>query len=109
MRIVLGRLPGENRYQRSNIEVAQGDGEKRVSAVSKAPVCRGRRARVGHPAEYHAMENVAEPAMDYAPHFLLYNRTVNPWGRDRELPQLAKETFREWYLANRSEQSNVQH
>jgi L-lactate dehydrogenase complex protein LldF len=62
----------------------------------------------GHPAEYHAMENVAQPAMDYAPHFLLYNRTWNPWGRDRELPQLAKETFREWYLANRSEHANVQ-
>src|SRR5882762_679739 len=62
----------------------------------------------GHPAEYHAMENVAGPAMHYAPHFLLYNRTWNPWGRDRELPQLAKETFREWYLANRSEHGNVQ-
>jgi L-lactate dehydrogenase complex protein LldF len=62
----------------------------------------------GNPAEYRAMENVAQPAMDYAPHFLLYNRTVNPWGRDRELPQLAKETFREWYLANRSEHANVQ-
>jgi len=62
----------------------------------------------GHPAEYHAMENVAQPAMDYAPHFLLYNRTWNPWGRDRELPQLAKQTFREWYLAHRSEHANIQ-
>src|ERR1700689_1240677 len=46
MRIVFGRLPGENRYQRSNIEVAPRDGEKRVFAVSKGPVFRGCRARV---------------------------------------------------------------
>jgi L-lactate dehydrogenase complex protein LldF len=63
---------------------------------------------LGHPEEYHAIEKVAEPAMDYAPHFLLYNRSLNPWGRDRELPQIAKQTFREWYLANRSNHANVQ-
>jgi L-lactate dehydrogenase complex protein LldF len=40
--------------------------------------------------------------MEYAPDFLLYNKALNPWGRDRELPQLAKQSFREWYLANRS-------
>jgi L-lactate dehydrogenase complex protein LldF len=62
----------------------------------------------GHPAEYHAIEAVAGPAMDYSPHFLLYNRSLNPWVRDRELPQLSKQTFREWYLANRSEHANVQ-
>jgi L-lactate dehydrogenase complex protein LldF len=63
---------------------------------------------LGHPEEYYAMEKVAEPVMDFAPHFLLYNRSLNPWGRDRELPQIAKQTFREWYLANRSEDANVQ-
>ena len=62
----------------------------------------------GHPDEYHAVEKVVEPAMAHSPHFLLYNRSLNPWGRDRELPQLAKQTFREWYLANRSEDGNVQ-
>ena len=62
----------------------------------------------GHPEEYHVIEKVAEPALDYAPHFLLYNRSLNPWGRDRELPQLAKQTFREWYLANRSKHAKVQ-
>jgi len=61
----------------------------------------------GHPAEYHVAEKAAEPAMSYTPHFLLYNRSLNPWVRDRELPQVAKKTFREWYLANRSEHANV--
>ena len=62
----------------------------------------------GHPDEYHAVEKVAEPAMAHSPHFLLYNRSLNPWGRDRELPQLAKQTFREWYLANRRKHADLQ-
>jgi L-lactate dehydrogenase complex protein LldF len=56
----------------------------------------------GHPEEFRLIEELGAPALDYAPHFLLYNRTLNPWGRDRELPEPAKQTFREWYLANRS-------
>jgi L-lactate dehydrogenase complex protein LldF len=32
----------------------------------------------GHPEEYHVIEKVAEPAMDHAPRFLLYNRFLNP-------------------------------
>jgi L-lactate dehydrogenase complex protein LldF len=56
-----------------------------------------------HPEEYRALTKLAGPAMEYAPDFLLYNKALNPWGRDRELPKLAKQSFREWYLANRSE------
>jgi L-lactate dehydrogenase complex protein LldF len=62
---------------------------------------------LGHPEEYHAIEKVAGPAMDYAPHFLLYNRSLNPWGRSRELLEIGKQTFRDWYLANRSEDADV--
>jgi L-lactate dehydrogenase complex protein LldF len=62
----------------------------------------------GHPEEYHAVTTVAEPAVDVAPHFLLYNKSLNPWGRDREMPQLAKQNFRDWYLANRSKHANGQ-
>jgi L-lactate dehydrogenase complex protein LldF len=62
----------------------------------------------GHPEEYHAIEKIAEPAMDFAPHFLLYNRSLNPWGRNRELPQMARQTFRDWYLANRSEHADIE-
>ena len=61
-----------------------------------------------HPEEYQVVKQAAEPAMSYAPHFLLYNRTLNPWVRDRELPQPAKKTFRDWYLENRSKDGNVQ-
>ncbi len=60
----------------------------------------------GHPEEYHALTKLAEPALSYAPDFLLYNKELNPWGRDRELPELAKETFRDWYVANRRNHGN---
>src|ERR1700739_4904088 len=55
-----------------------------------------------HPEEYRALTKLARPAIAYAPEFLLYNKALNPWGRDREVPQIAKQSFREWYLANRS-------
>jgi L-lactate dehydrogenase complex protein LldF len=54
-----------------------------------------------HPGEYQALQKAAAPALNHAPHFLLYNQTLNPWGRERDIPQLAKQTFREWYLAHR--------
>jgi L-lactate dehydrogenase complex protein LldF len=60
-----------------------------------------------HPEEYHVLQELVGPAINYAPHFLLYNRFLNPWGRDRELPQAAKKTFREWYLENRSKHADV--
>ena len=62
----------------------------------------------GHPEEYNAVTTVAEQAVDVAPHFLLYIKSLNPWGRDREMPQLAKQNFRDWYLANRSKHANGQ-
>ena len=60
----------------------------------------------GHPGEYHALQRTAAPALHHAPHFLLYNQTLNPWGRERDIPQLAKQTFREWYLAHRRNNGN---
>lgn len=58
----------------------------------------------GHPQEYHAISKTAGPGVEFAPHFLLYNSKLNPWARDREVPRLAAQTFREWYLANRKDQ-----
>ena len=56
-----------------------------------------------HPEEFHRVEKAAGPMLDHTPHFLMYNRSLNPWGRDRELPDPAKQSFREWYVANRRE------
>jgi L-lactate dehydrogenase complex protein LldF len=61
----------------------------------------------GHPEEYHAMGKAARTAMKFAPEFLLYNKALNPWGRDRELPELAQQSFRDWYVANRRNDGNA--
>lgn len=58
-----------------------------------------------HPEEFHAVESAAGPVLDHTPHFLLYNRSLNPWARDRELPEIPEQTFRRWYVANRKEKN----
>jgi L-lactate dehydrogenase complex protein LldF len=60
------------------------------------------------PEEFHAVEKAAGPVLDHTPHFLLYNRSLNPWGRDREVPEIPEQTFRQWYVVNRKVE-NVQH
>jgi len=35
----------------------------------------------------------------------LYNR-LNPWGKQRELPQVPPATFRQWYISNRLKKRN---
>ena len=55
----------------------------------------------GHPDEYRALTTMAQPAIEHAPDFLLYNESLNPWGRDREMPKIAKQSFHDWYIANR--------
>src|SRR6202167_5340031 len=57
-----------------------------------------------HPEAFHAAEKATGPVLGHTPHFLLYDRSLNPWGRDRELPKPARQTFREWYVANRREE-----
>jgi L-lactate dehydrogenase complex protein LldF len=61
----------------------------------------------GRPEEYRALTKLAAPSLQYAPEFLLYNKDLNPWGRHRQLPELAKQSFREWYLANRRKHANA--
>ena len=39
---------------------------------------------------------IARRAGRWMPRFLLYNR-LNPWGKQRELPDFPKQSFREWY------------
>lgn len=54
-----------------------------------------------HPALFRTAEAAAEKVLPVVPDFLIYNKSLNPWGRDREMPVFAKETFRDWYLKNR--------
>lgn len=55
---------------------------------------------LSQPALFHAGESVAESALTSLPRFLLYT-PLNPWGKHRELPAPAEQTFRQWYVKNR--------
>ena len=54
-----------------------------------------------HPALFRTAEAMAGSVLPVVPDFVVYNKTLNPWGRDRQMPQFAGQTFRQWYLKNR--------
>lgn len=56
-----------------------------------------------HPALFRAAENIGQKALSLVPEFII-NSKINPWtgGNDREMITLSKETFRDWYLKNRT-------
>ena len=56
---------------------------------------------LGNPKLFRSMEKVAYNAMNILPKNLLENKTLDPWVAHRELPDVKKETFRDWYLKNR--------
>jgi L-lactate dehydrogenase complex protein LldF len=74
--------------------------EKGLLKLSKKVGMSALGSTLSHPALFHSGETVGESAIAYLPRFLLYN-SLNPWGRHRELPAPPKQTFRQWYLANR--------
>ena len=37
------------------------------------------------------------PIANHMPRLMLYN-SLNAWGKDRELPQFASESFNEWWI-----------
>ena len=56
---------------------------------------------LSHPALYRIAASSAEASLKTLPRFVLFNQ-LNPWGRHRDNPQPAKETFHAWYKKNRS-------
>jgi L-lactate dehydrogenase complex protein LldF len=57
---------------------------------------------MSHPWLFHAGESAALQALPHLPRFLLYN-PLNPWGKHRDMPAAPAQTFRQWYLQNRSQ------
>ena len=47
------------------------------------------------------MEKTTYNMLNILPKSLLENSTLDPWVEDRELPDVKKETFRDWYKKNR--------
>lgn len=56
---------------------------------------------LGNPQLFRTMEKVAYNALNILPKSLLDNKTLDPWAAHRELPEVKKETFRDWYVKNR--------
>jgi L-lactate dehydrogenase complex protein LldF len=53
------------------------------------------------PKLYRAAISAAGLAIEHLPRFAIYN-WLNPWGFQREMPDTPRQTFRSWYLENRS-------
>jgi L-lactate dehydrogenase complex protein LldF len=52
------------------------------------------------PRLYRAAISAAGLAIEHLPRFAIYN-WLNPWGRQREIPEAPRQTFRGWYLRHR--------
>ncbi|KPC53186.1 lactate utilization protein B [Amantichitinum ursilacus] len=57
------------------------------------------------PKRYRAFSEGSNRAIDTLPRALLYN-PFNAWGKQRELPTPAAQTFHQWYAAQRKEQAD---
>jgi L-lactate dehydrogenase complex protein LldF len=57
---------------------------------------------LGDPKLYRAAISAAGLAIEHLPRFAIYN-WLNAWGRQREVPEPPRQTFRSWYIENRSQ------
>ena len=55
---------------------------------------------LSHPRAYRLAARSAYTLLNLLPRWAIYNR-FNAWGRQREMPEPAKQTFHEWYKKNR--------
>ena len=55
---------------------------------------------MSEPRLYRAAISAAGLAFERLPRFAIYN-WLNPWGRQREVPEPPKQSFRSWYIENR--------
>jgi L-lactate dehydrogenase complex protein LldF len=78
-------------------EVMDANGE--FSATKKAAMKLAGNL-LSHPRAYRAAAEAGGAALRVLPHFAIYNR-LNAWGRHRDIPSPAKETFHQWYARNR--------
>ncbi|MCS7019915.1 MAG: lactate utilization protein B [Cytophagales bacterium] len=60
----------------------------------------------GNPALYRMSGKIGRTALRFAPEFLV-NSPLNTWAKNRQMPEPPKESFREWYLRNRTQQKTV--
>jgi len=56
---------------------------------------------MSEPQLYRAAISATGLAIEHLPRFAIYN-WLNPWGKQREVPDVPKQSFRSWYLENRT-------
>ena len=59
---------------------------------------------LSHPALYRAAVAGTNAALEHLPRFVIYNG-LNAWGKHREVPHPAKQTFHSWYEEHRGEKA----
>jgi L-lactate dehydrogenase complex protein LldF len=74
--------------------------EKRQLPLVKKATMKAAGQLFGSPRLYRAALSATGTAIEGLPRFAIYN-WFNKWGRQREVPEPAGETFRTWYLKNR--------
>jgi L-lactate dehydrogenase complex protein LldF len=74
--------------------------ERRQLPVAKREAMRIAGRILGSPRLYRAAVQAAAAGLDHLPRFMVYN-PFNAWGRQRELPEAPRQTFRQWYLQHR--------
>jgi L-lactate dehydrogenase complex protein LldF len=55
-----------------------------------------------HPALYQIATTTLSTALEVLPHFAIYNR-LDPWGKHRDVPDAARETFHAWHRNHHSQ------
>ena len=61
---------------------------------------------LSHPTLYQIATETLSTALQVLPHFAIYNR-LNAWGKHRDIPEAATETFHEWYRTHRLNRNEV--
>jgi L-lactate dehydrogenase complex protein LldF len=61
---------------------------------------------LSNPMLYQIATTTTSTALELLPHFAIYNR-LNAWGRHRDVPEAASETFHEWYRNHRLKANEV--
>lgn len=61
---------------------------------------------LSNPTLYQIATTSMSTALDVLPHFAIYNR-LNAWGKHRDVPEAASETFHEWYNNHRLKANEV--
>ena len=80
-------------YQwRQEITKENGVGTSKKLAMNQAAQV------LSHPKSFNRWMNLMRMALNKLPRWMIYTG-LNTWGKNRELPQVPKQSFMEWYLS----------